>query len=227
MLDNMVGRQMRRWELDNRMKQRFERDASAADTEAPVITVSRQLGSGGTSIAMLVAKQLDFVLYDKEIIDRVAEHAGASPELMEQHDERRRNIVSSLVLQLLEGKRPTEDSYLRALVRAIRKIDAEGDAVVVGRAASCILPESFRARIVAPESLRIARIGELHNIDQDAARRMVVSSDRVRSDFERASFGADLDDPLGYDIVINTEYFSIEHAADLVVTGFARRREGS
>ena len=73
--------------------------------------------------------------------------------------------------------------------------------------------------------MRIARIGELHNIDQDAARRMVVSSDRVRSDFERACFGASLNDPLGYDIVVNTEYFTIEDAADLVITGFGKRGE--
>ena len=52
-----------------------------------MITISRQWGSGGTNIAKLVAKKLDFKLYDKEIIEHIAELAGASPSQIEHHDE--------------------------------------------------------------------------------------------------------------------------------------------
>lgn len=225
MQEKLIGKQFRRWEIDRRLRRRFERDEQACRMAASAITISRQWGSGGTSIAKLVAKQLDLKLYDREIIDHVAELAGVRPDQVEEHDERGPNVVSSLVLQLLEGKRPTESSYLRALVKVIREIAAEGDAVIVGRGANFILPAAFNARIIAPEPLRIARIGELHNVDEKTARRMVIESDRQRTRFVRWHLGADPDDALAYDLVINTEHYSIQRAATLVITGVAERKE--
>lgn len=225
MLDELVGKQMRRWEIDRRMRKRFEQDEIECGMETPVITISRQWGSGGTNISKLVAKRLDFKLYDKEIIDHVAELSGARAEQVELDVERHPHIVSQLVLQLLEGKRPTASGYLRALVQVVREIAERGNAVIIGRASNFILPTSFRVRIVAPEAIRIARLAELHQVDENAARHMVVDSDRQRHRFVRSHFGPDVSDPLGYDLVINTEHYSIEHAADLIVKGFTDRRE--
>ena len=225
--DQLVGKQMRRWEVDKRLRHRFERDAVEGEMAAPVITVSRQWGSGGTNIANLVAKELDYRLYDKEIIDHVATLSGADPAQIREHDERGHDVVSSLVLQLLEGKRPTETVYLRALVRVLRQIAAQGKAVIVGRAGTCILPDSLRVRIVAPEPLRVARIAELHDMDEKTARRAVLDMDRQRGHFIRGHFGCDPRDVLGYDLVINTEHFTIEQAAQLIISAVRDRQQGS
>ncbi len=225
MPERLIGKQMRRWEIDNRLRQRFEQDETECGMTTPVVTVSRQWGSGGTNIAKLVAKELDFKFYDREIIDHVAELAGAKPTQIEDH-EGNKGVVSDLVLQLLEGKRPTAAGYLRALVRTIRQIGKQGDALILGRAANFVLPLGFSVRIIASEDLRVARISELHNVDERTARRMIIKLDRQRYRFVRAHFGADWDDPMFYDVVINTEHFSIEHAAALIIRGFEDRREG-
>lgn len=222
---DLVGKQMRRWQIDQRVRERFQRDEAKEGEEAPIITVSRQWGSGGTNIAKVVARELDFRLYDREIIDRVAELAGAQPHQIEERDERPTGLVTDLVLQLLEGKRPTQGVYLRALVRTVRHIAQEGRAVIVGRGACWILPTSYRVRIIAPESVRVARISELHGVDEATARRMVAENDRQRYQFVRANFGCDPGDSLGYDLVINTERTSIEHASALVIKGYQDRME--
>lgn len=226
MANELVGKQMRRWELDRRLKERFEHDEVLCGMETPVVAISRQWGSGGTNIAKLVAKELDFRLYDKEIIDHMAELAGVNPRQLEYHEDAEGGVVGDLVMQLLDGKRPTAAGYLRVLVKAIKRIGRAGNAVIVGRASNFILPQAFSVRIIAPEDLRITRLAELHDTDARSARRMVVQSDRGRYRFIRASFGADWGDPLYYDLVINTEHFSIEHATDLIVRGFQDRREG-
>jgi cytidylate kinase len=226
MPDKLIGKQMRRWEIDQRLKARFQRDEVECATETPIVTVSRQWGSGGTNIAKLVAKELDLHLYDREIIDRVAELSGADPRHIEDHDERQQGIMNELVLHLLEGRRTSSSSYFRALVRVVRRIAKGGNALIVGRASTCILPDSYRVRIVAPEPIRVARLAELHDFDLRQARRMVLESDRQRYHFIRANFSCDPNDPLGYDLVINTERCSIEHAAALIVKGVLDRREG-
>lgn len=226
MAEELIGKQMRRWELDQRLKARFEQDECVSGMPTPVVTISRQWGSGGTNIAKVVAKELDFRLYDKEIIDRMAELSGVNPRHIEYHEDGEGGVVNDLVLQLLDGKRPTAAGYLRVLVRALKHIGREGNAVIVGRAANFVLPLAFNVRIVAPEDLRIARLAELHDTDTRSARRMVINSDRNRYRFIRANFGADWNDPMFYDLVINTEQFSIEHAAELIVHGFLSRRKG-
>jgi len=226
MPDKLIGKQMRRWEIDQRLMARFQRDEVEARTETPIVTVSRQWGSGGTNIAKLVAKELDLRLYDREIIDHVAELSGADPRHIEDHDERQQGIMNELVLHLLEGRRTSSSSYFRALVRVVKRIAKEGNALIVGRASTCILPESYRVRIVAPEAIRVARIAELHHFDTKQARRLIHESDRHRYHFVRANFSCDPNDPLGYDLVINTEHCSIEHAAALVVKGVHDRLEG-
>ena len=225
MTEELVGKQLRRWELDQRTRRRFERDEVSCGMDTPVVTISRQLGSGGTSIAKLVARELDFKLYDREIIDHVAELAGMEPEQLEKQDEELPGVVSDLVLQLLEGNRPTVGGYLRILVRVVRQVGMKGEAVIIGRAANYILPNAFRVRIIAPEALRVARVAELHDMDEKAARRMVIETDRKRHRFVRSGFGSDQDDLLGYDLVINTQHCSIEHAAALITAGFRERKE--
>ncbi|MHB0875441.1 MAG: cytidylate kinase-like family protein, partial [Anaerolineae bacterium] len=52
-----------------------------------IVTVSRQLGAGGTQIASRVASLLQLRLVDRQILDRVADEAGVPPGIVEAVDE--------------------------------------------------------------------------------------------------------------------------------------------
>lgn len=222
--DQLVGKQMRRWEIDSRVRDLFQRGAEAGPPRTSVVTISRELGSGGTHIARMVARELGYTLFDKEIVDHVATLWGVDSAQIAHLDERRADFWGDLVLQFIEGKRPTEASYLRALVRAMRDIAQTGNAIVLGRASTCILKDSYRVRIVAPEPLRVERIAGIHHVDERRARRMVMESDRNRRHFVRAYFGYDIQSPLIYDMVVNTERCTLDHAATLVVQGYRDRQ---
>jgi len=142
---------------------------------------------------------------------------------VEASEERGPNLLRDILLGFLEGDHLTEAAYLRALVRVLRHIADEGNAVIIGRGASCMLTGSYRVRVTAPFELRAERVRELDGVAEEQARRTVMESDRRRRDFVRGHFGCDPDCPLAYDLVINTEHTSIEHAAQLILTGFRQR----
>ena len=52
-----------------------------------IITVSREFGSGGRSIAKEVAKKLGYEYFDVEMIERIAQTSGLDPEVMENAEE--------------------------------------------------------------------------------------------------------------------------------------------
>ena len=222
--DELISRQMRRWELDKRLHERFARDEAAARGRRDVITISRERGSGGTLVGLMVAKQLNWEFYDRELINSVAQHMGIAPEEIEEHDERAPSFMHHLVLQVLEGKRPTGTQYLRSLVRILRSIRSKGHAVIMGRGAHLVLPDALRVRIVAPVDMRVERVAELEDMPLARARQEVLAADRDRGQFIRAHFGVEAGDPCYYDLVLNTAATSLEHAARVVLCAVEARR---
>jgi cytidylate kinase len=223
--DELISRHMKRWELDRRLGERFERDEAEAHVRHDIITISRERGSGGTLIGMMVAKALDWEFYDRELINSVAEQMGADPAHIAAYDERPPNFMQNVLLQLLEGKRPTSSQYLRSLIHIMRKIRTRGNAVIMGRAGQLILPDALRVRIIAPLDVRIERVAELEDLPLHDARREVLTGDRDRSEFIRAHFGVDPADSYYYDVTLNTAAMSLEHAAQLVICAL-RARQG-
>lgn len=221
--DQLIARQMRRWELDQRLHNRFAQDEEQAHVRRDVITISRERGSGGTIIGMMVAKELDWDFYDRELINSVAQQIGTEPEAVQAHDERAPNFMHNLPFQLLEGKRPTETQYLRSLVRILRSIRTRGRAVIMGRGAHLVLPDALRVRIVAPVEVRIERIADLEDMSLAEARKEVLSADHDRQQFIRAHFGVDALDPCYYDLTLNTAATSLEHAARVILCALATR----
>ncbi|MGH7671511.1 MAG: AAA family ATPase, partial [Gemmatimonadales bacterium] len=65
-------------------------------TAPPLITVTRQYGSGGSDIARLVAKALGWTLLDTEFVDQVARLAGLPPEEVAQREERAPGLLERL-----------------------------------------------------------------------------------------------------------------------------------
>ncbi|HEY3397258.1 MAG TPA: cytidylate kinase-like family protein [Armatimonadota bacterium] len=225
MPDQLISRQMRRWELDQRLQERFARDEQAAQVRRNIVTISRERGSGGTLVGMMVAKELDWDFYDRELINDVAQHMGVDPANIAAHDERAPSFVQNVMLQLLEGKTPTKTQYLRSLVRIVRSIRSRGNAVIIGRAAHLIAPDALRIRVVAPVQMRVERVAELEDMSLAQAEREVLTADREREQFIRSYFGVDSADPVQYDLIINTAATNLEHAAHLVICALESRRQ--
>jgi cytidylate kinase len=194
-----------------------------------VVCISREEGAGGSETAELVAQRLGFRLIDEDIVARAATEAGLS-EAEVADVERRRSAFS----QVLEALAPGGASYgvmqavpagqtsgeLRNLIlAAIEETAASGDVVIVAHAASHALSKRegvLRVLVTAPIGTREQRVAAAQDLDGRKAARAIKQSDAGRADYIRRFYGVNAELPSHYDLVINTERLSPEHAAQLI-----------
>lgn len=197
-----------------------------------IVTVSRQIGAGGSEIASRVAAALKFRLVDNELIDRVAREAGLSRTQVANREERAPGFLERLVralsrsvpeLQSAPADRPPEPeekSLVTATEKVVADLAAEGRVVLVGRAAPAVLSgthDALHVKIVAPVPFRIGRIREADRVDEREAERRLRESDANRARYHRHHYGRDWSDPANYHMVLNTGSLGLEGATDLIV----------
>lgn len=187
------------------------------------ITLSRQLGSGGATIAHLVASQLGLHVLGRELVDAVAERAGVPTAVAEALDEQSYGWAGSLIHSLLlafQGHQMTQESYYYVAAQVIREAATRDNVVILGRAGQVVLgfePRTFHVHVVAPLDDRAARIAARDGVTEEEALRRIRESDEDRRRYVWAVSRRDWEDPLLYDMVINTHRLDPPMAAGLIV----------
>ena len=176
-----------------------------------IVTISREMGSGGSIIASALADKLGYTLVDGETILKEAETHGLSLDAVEKADEKPPAFVESL------------DARIEVDIHRIQQIILEyalrGNVVIYGRGGQDILEgvESvLTTRIIAPLELRVERWAEREWLDPDLSRILVRKSDQQRDGFIKYYFDRDWNDPSNYDLIINTAKISEEMAVELI-----------
>jgi len=183
-----------------RSKKRTEKDYR------PVVTVSRDVGSGGSEIASRLAARLGVPLYDKEILDAIAERAKVDRELMARLDEKTKDIRDSWLFGLLSGQSSFLSSYRHHLFDVLLCIAQQG-GVIVGRGSHIVLAnrEAFRLRVVGSEERCVHRIAARDGLSREAALERVrhINTERDESTFKLVHHH--LNEAQTFDLVLNTD----------------------
>ncbi len=176
-----------------------------------VITISRQLGSDGDTVAGLLEKH-GLTRSDQHALDTLIQKSGIPEDTIQELDERKPSFWKSFSLD--RGR------YLHFLRSAMIEVVRPGSAVLVGRGASVVLrhvPGVLRVRLVAPEEVRVQRIMRELDCDQSSAERIMHHSDQDRSGFYRYFFEEEWNKPEQYDVTINTADLAPPDVADLIM----------
>ncbi|MDD5399352.1 MAG: cytidylate kinase-like family protein [Dehalococcoidia bacterium] len=202
-----------------------------------VITIRGQLGSGAPEIGKLVADKLKIDYVDRDIIAMVAEQIKRSQEGVEvkemppgtlagrileafEHSGAISSIANGMFVP--DWEPPLDDASYRIGLESVIKQLADSESLVIrGRGSQFILrdsPEAFHVLIVAPLELRIKRVMEDLQIDDEAAKKRVEHFDISRREFATRYFKAELEDPGNYDLVVNTRRLIFEDAAALIIS---------
>jgi len=183
-----------------------------------IITISREMGSGGIPIVHQAAEELGYTLVDGETIKDVASRYGLSDETLQQIDEKPPAFVEDLDRQI--------ELNMHRIQLIVLEYALKGDVLIYGRGGQDLLPgisSIFRVRVIAPFEERVERWAEREWIDPDLARALVRKSDQQRAGFIKYYFDRDWEDPLEYDLVINTSKLSHETAVKMIVDGVKDR----
>ena len=200
-----------------------------------VVCISRQEGAGGPEIALAAAQQLGFRLIDEDIVTQAAVEAGVECEVIADL-ERGRSALVRLIEEFggagmgagylapthdTDGGRQPPGHELRGLIRSvIEEFAAEGRAVILAHAASLALAardDVLRVLITACREERARRLATTLEIEQKQAARAIKQSDARRADYLKRFYGVGAELPTHYDLVINTDRLTAEHAARLIV----------
>lgn len=138
-----------------------------------LLTVSREFGSGGGRIAQTIARLLGWKLLDKEIIDAIA-YAGHVPkDVVKQYDEHVDTWLAKINQQAMRGAALAAgldvgtdatfdaETMVKVTQRIIEEAYEEGNCVIVGRGAQCILqnkPDAYHVFVYAPFKDRVRRL---------------------------------------------------------------------
>jgi len=225
-VQHLVHRQLLKWESE--AKARAEAEETAVPPQAhPFVTVSREAGSWGSQAAALVAKDLGWQCLDREIVDYVAKDAQVEERVVASLDERARGYIEAWVASFVDGKHIESADYLRHLARVLRALVQHEPAVIVGRGAHLILStirdRCLAVRVMAPLKLRVARLAQDQGVSEAVALERIRSADKARAQFFHAVLGRSVDDPMQFDLVINTERLSIRQTADVILSAVRAR----
>ena len=210
-ISQIVEEQVHRWQIQQKEKPEEK-------PIAPVVTISREPGSGGRIVAQNLAARLGFEVFHQEVLHEMAKGAEVSEQLLATLDERGLSILEDWISSLIDDRHLWPDQYLQHLMKVIGTLGKHGRSVVVGRGANFILPpeQRFRVRITAPQGLRIKNVARDFNLSPDEAKRRVIKTESNRKAFIRKYFNADIADPTNYDLVMNTATLTVDNAVDVI-----------
>jgi cytidylate kinase len=219
-VEGILERQARSWEQRRKLSSEggpAARAALAHLREGPWVTISRQWGSGGLALARELGAALGWQVYDREILGEIARHDPLREAILSRVEKRAFGTFSDYVSHLIAGD-PGYTAYLEELMHVVWGLAKQGQAVIVGRGANWFLDAAYglRVRIVSSLERRVARVAEAEGLPLDVVRTRVLEHDATRRSLVRQIFNRDIDDPLGYDLVLNFDAVDAQTGARII-----------
>ena len=192
-----------------------------------IITIGREFGSGGHEIAERLSKQLNYTLYDKEIIDAAAKKSGIHVKEFQRHGEK---AMSSLLYSLVIGnyyrgaengtiEHPVAMRVQQAYFSTIISLAEKEPCIIVGRGADYILRENtdrISFFITAKGRDRVARIQNKYGVTEAEAAKMIEKNDRNRSAYDKSVTGQTWGMAESYDFCICSSYYGIDATVEII-----------
>ena len=183
-----------------------------------VITLSRQLGSGGEAVARELSERLGFVLIDRAALEEIVVIYGL--------DEQDLDAIQERPLTLWQRLMSDRKLYLELVESFIKDMAGEENFILLGRGGQCIFrefPDALHVRLVASEETRIRRLMEGEDLDREAAVRRLREAERDQRRFIRYLYGRDIDDLLLYDVALRTDLLDEQACVQVIVQAVGQR----
>ena len=203
------------------------------------ITISRQMGSGGSYIGQVIATHLGFKYVDREVLHLAAQEFGCNEETVAARAER----VSSFWERVLGGltfgapdspysppplRNFTDEQLFEKQTEILKRIAGKHDCVVIGWAGVYVLPRHpgmFNVFCHAPMSFRIKRVMEVYDkLNPEAARKMIKESDEMRERYFAEMTGHEWTCARNYHLSINTSLQPLDEVAEMIIKLIKRCR---
>ena len=182
-----------------------------------IITISHQMGAGGSEIGMGLAQRLGYHYVDQELLQDAVRRYGLVEEKLSHLDESKPTLFERFDAETRH--------YITILQTTLLEFAETDNAVLMGRGGQWLLrgiPHILRVRVIAPFEHRVRQWikrttevgGEAPN--QRAAADLLRRDDSEKSGRMRYLYEVDIADPALYDMVVNSEKLRYEAAVEMI-----------
>jgi cytidylate kinase len=203
-----------------------------------VITISREIGSGGRTVGRKLAARLGVRYSDKQLIRALKEKFDLTVSGIEKLKGEKKNWLADFIqlvapvpkassftdidskyLQEFQQDVTVQDVY-KAEREILNGIADEGSCVIAGRSGFFVLkdrPDKVDIFITASKEKRIERVMRKQELSRDQAEALIDSVDETRDNYVRRYTGVTRYDARNYDLVLNMDHLTEDEAVNLIL----------
>ena len=202
-----------------------------SDTWPLVITIERELGSGGHQIGLEVSRRLGIPFYDYELISETARATGLPADQVQAGEERMGiGILSELYKNSYAESqiRSREEEIFRSQMQVIRDLASRESCVIVGRLGGYILkgrPNTLNLFFSADREFRAGRIAAEKGLSPDKALSLVKREDQARAAYCLHFTGTPWGLATHYGMTLHTSDYGIDNSINMVMAALEQARD--
>lgn len=205
-----------------------------------VITIARQYGSGGKTVGHMLAEDLGFNFYNREIMRLASEDSGINEKLFGRVDE---NLKTSLLKRLAgvkniydgklippeDGDFVSDDNLFNYQAKIIKQLAETENCIIIGRCADFILkdyPNCLSVFVHGSEEFCFARSMERNSMTEREMRRFIARTDKYRGNYYKYYTGRSWYDARNYDLCLDSSKLGFEGCVEAIKAHMAVRFKG-
>lgn len=197
-----------------------------------IITIGRQIGSGGSAIGMAAAERLGIRCYDRQLIELASNYGELEHDILAEAEEKRPNpLLYSIPRQLQNDKTgrgiAINDMVFNVQSEVIRQLAEKESCVIIGRCADYVLREQpgvTSVFIYADMNARIKRLMDARRITRDEAIALIKKTDKSRRNYYECYTGKRWGAGASYDATFNSSELGMETCVDLICRLYEREQ---
>lgn len=183
-----------------------------------IIALGREFGSGGHVIAHKLAEKYQIPLYDRNLLDHIADEKNINAGNLKEYDENRRNPFLTRTVRGYSNS--PEENLARMQFEFIEKKADSGESfVIVGRCAETLLkgnPHMISIFVIGDMEQKILRTMECNNISREKAKKKIEQHDRKRKAYHNHYCNFKWGDSRNYDLTINSSKLGLDETTRIV-----------
>lgn len=192
----------------------------------PAITIARQEGAGGLTVASNLAEYLQthvpshdvWTVFSQRLVAKVLEDHHLDKRAAGFMKEGHKSVVTDAIEELL-GLHPSDWTFVQRANATILRLAQAGNVILVGRGANIVtskLQTVFHVYLIGSFEKRVEQAQKVFSLDRKSAINYIKKKDEDRRRYLKDNFDKDIDDPLLYHIIINTDLVRHDEAARMI-----------
>lgn len=193
---------------------------------ARIITIARGFGSGGRTIGKMLSEDLGFKYYDKDLIRLASEDSGINERFFGLVDEklkgsllRKGGVYKGELISPDSPEFTSDQNLFNYQAKIIKQLADKEPAVIVGRCADYILRDRedvIRVFICSDMPTAIKNVVNMYGISEKEAEKIIIRTDKERSEYYRFYTGLDWENAKNYNICLDTSKLSYDKCVEMI-----------